>query len=74
VRQSTLVQVERNTESTARQYDLVSRARSLGWPPDAAMCLSQRPTFCQTITTSLAIATTVSRPCRQTWPVHTRVP
>lgn len=30
VRQSTLVQVERNTESTARQYDLVHRARQLG--------------------------------------------
>ncbi len=35
VRQSTLVQVERNTESTARQYDLVSRAQQLGWPRDA---------------------------------------
>src|SRR6516162_9102674 len=35
VPQSTLVQVERNTESTARQYDLVSRARQLGWPQDA---------------------------------------
>ena len=35
VRQSTLAQVERNTESTARQYDLVSRARQLGWPRDA---------------------------------------
>jgi len=35
VRQSTLVQVERNTESTARQYDLVSRARELGWPREA---------------------------------------
>ena len=35
VRQSTLMQVERNTESTARQYDLVSRARQLGWPQDA---------------------------------------
>ena len=32
VRQSTLAQVERNTESTARQYDLVSRAHLLGWP------------------------------------------
>ena len=32
VRQSTLVQVERNTESTARQYDLASRAEQLGWP------------------------------------------
>ena len=27
VRQSTLMQVERNTESTARQYDLADRAR-----------------------------------------------
>ena len=35
VRQSTLMQVERNTESTARQYDLVNRARQLGWPRDA---------------------------------------
>jgi len=32
VRQSTLAQVERNTESTARQYDLANRARELGWP------------------------------------------
>lgn len=32
VRQSTLAQVERNRESTARQYDLVARAVSLGWP------------------------------------------
>jgi hypothetical protein len=35
VRQSTLAQLERNTESTARQYDLVSRARQLGWPREA---------------------------------------
>src|SRR5690348_3285080 len=34
-RQSTLAQLERNTESTARQYDLVNRARQLGWPPEA---------------------------------------
>jgi len=32
VRQSTLAQLERNTESTARQYDLVERAIALGWP------------------------------------------
>lgn len=31
VRQSTLAQLERNTESTARQYDLVERAVTLGW-------------------------------------------
>ena len=35
VRQSTLAQVERNTESTARQYDLANRARQLGWPREA---------------------------------------
>jgi len=35
VRQSTLARVERNTESTARQYDLVNRARQLGWPQEA---------------------------------------
>jgi DNA invertase Pin-like site-specific DNA recombinase len=35
VRQSTLMQVERNTESTMRQYDLASRARQLGWPHEA---------------------------------------
>jgi DNA invertase Pin-like site-specific DNA recombinase len=32
VRQSTLTQLERNTESTARQYDLRQRAVGLGWP------------------------------------------
>jgi excisionase family DNA binding protein len=31
-RQSTLIQVQRNRESTLRQYDLVSRAAGLGWP------------------------------------------
>jgi DNA invertase Pin-like site-specific DNA recombinase len=35
VRQSTLAQLERNTESTARQYGLVHRARQLGWPREA---------------------------------------
>jgi excisionase family DNA binding protein len=35
VRQSTLIQVERNRESTARQYDLTSRAAALGWPRPA---------------------------------------
>jgi DNA invertase Pin-like site-specific DNA recombinase len=29
------MQVERNTESTLRQYDLASRARQLGWPQEA---------------------------------------
>jgi DNA invertase Pin-like site-specific DNA recombinase len=31
VRQSTLAQTIRNTESLARQYDLTGRARALGW-------------------------------------------
>ena len=30
-----MAQLERNTESTARQYDLVHRAQQLGWPPEA---------------------------------------
>jgi DNA invertase Pin-like site-specific DNA recombinase len=41
VRQSTLAQVERNTESTMRQYDLVSRARALGWPPAAVRVIDE---------------------------------
>jgi len=32
VRQSTLGQVDRNRESTMRQYDLSARAQTLGWP------------------------------------------
>jgi DNA invertase Pin-like site-specific DNA recombinase len=35
VRQSTLQQVERNTESAARQYALRERALELGWAEDA---------------------------------------
>src|SRR6266545_3705908 len=35
VRQSTLAQLERNSESTARQYHLVERAVELGWPRSA---------------------------------------
>src|SRR6476646_520429 len=35
VRQSTATQVERNTESTDRQYALPDRAVALGWPRDA---------------------------------------
>jgi DNA invertase Pin-like site-specific DNA recombinase/transposase-like protein len=34
-RQSTLIQVERNRESTLRQYDMASRAGALGWPRSA---------------------------------------
>ena len=33
IRQSTLVQVRDNTESTLRQYDLAARAVDLGWAP-----------------------------------------
>lgn len=33
IRQSTLVQVRENTESTLRQYDLAARAVELGWAP-----------------------------------------
>jgi DNA invertase Pin-like site-specific DNA recombinase len=35
VRQSTLAQLERNSESTARQYRLADRAAELGWPRTA---------------------------------------
>ncbi len=35
VRQSSLVQVERNVESAARQYALRQRAVELGWPSEA---------------------------------------
>ncbi len=34
VRQSSAAQVEHNRESTERQYQLVERARSLGWTPE----------------------------------------
>src|SRR3954465_2994844 len=37
VRQSTLAQVERNVESTARQYALRDRAVELGWPAEAVV-------------------------------------
>ena len=43
VRQSTLAQLERNTESTARQYDLVNRARQLGWPGEAIRVVGFSP-------------------------------
>ena len=41
VRQSSLAQVERNRESTARQYDLVSRAETLGWPRGAVRVIDE---------------------------------
>ena len=41
VRQSTLHQVERNTESAARQYALRDRAIELGWPGDAVAVVDE---------------------------------
>ena len=41
VRQSTAAQVFSNTESTARQYALVERARALGWPEDAVEVIDE---------------------------------
>jgi hypothetical protein len=41
VRQSTLVQVERNTESAQRQYALRDRAIDLGWPASAVVVVDE---------------------------------
>ena len=41
VRQSSLAQVSRNRESTARQYDLVGRAVELGWPRAAVRVIDE---------------------------------
>jgi DNA invertase Pin-like site-specific DNA recombinase len=41
VRQSTLAQVERNTESAMRQYDLAARAQALGWPRSAVTVIDE---------------------------------
>jgi DNA invertase Pin-like site-specific DNA recombinase len=41
VRQSTLQQVERNTESAARQYALRERALELGWAEDATSIVDE---------------------------------
>jgi DNA invertase Pin-like site-specific DNA recombinase len=41
VRQSTLTQVERNTESTMRQYDLAGRARQLGWTAETIAVIDE---------------------------------
>src|SRR5215218_2856714 len=41
VRQSTLAQVERNVESTARQYALRERAVELGWPPGSVVVVDE---------------------------------
>src|SRR2546427_13149197 len=41
IRQSTLFQVREHTASTARQYDLVQRARDLGWAPEQITVIDQ---------------------------------
>jgi DNA invertase Pin-like site-specific DNA recombinase len=41
VRQSTLAQVERNVESTARQYALRERAVELGWPAESIVVVDE---------------------------------
>lgn len=41
VRQSSLAQVRHNTASTARQYDLVTRAKQLGWPASQIQVIDQ---------------------------------
>jgi DNA invertase Pin-like site-specific DNA recombinase len=41
IRQSTLVQVRDNTESTARQYDLARRAVELGWAPSDVVVVDE---------------------------------
>ena len=41
VRQSTLAQVERNTESAARQYGLRERAVELGWPRESVAVVDE---------------------------------
>jgi hypothetical protein len=41
VRQSTLAQLERNRESTARQYDLAGKAVALGWPRAAVRVVDE---------------------------------
>jgi len=41
VRQSTTAQVFQNTESTARQYALVERARALGWSDDTVEVIDE---------------------------------
>ncbi len=39
IRQSTLQQVERHSESTKLQYNLVERAYDLGWPADKVLII-----------------------------------
>jgi DNA invertase Pin-like site-specific DNA recombinase len=41
IRQSSLHQVQYNTASTARQYNLVGRAKELGWPAERIIVVDQ---------------------------------
>lgn len=41
IRQSTLTQVRDNTGSTTRQYNLVERAQTLGWPEERITVIDQ---------------------------------
>ncbi|MGA8157820.1 MAG: recombinase family protein [Rhodoplanes sp.] len=41
IRQSTLAQVRSNQESTDRQYNLLNKARSLGWNPEQIRILDR---------------------------------
>lgn len=41
IRQSSLHQVQHNTASTARQYNLVERAKELGWPAEKIIVVDQ---------------------------------
>src|SRR6267154_95049 len=41
IRQSSLHQVQFNTASTARQYNLVERAKELGWPDEKIITVDQ---------------------------------
>src|SRR5260370_18098322 len=41
IRQSSLHQVEFNTASTARQYNLVDRVKELGWPEEKIIVVDQ---------------------------------
>src|ERR1700751_3871494 len=41
LRQSNPAQVERNRESTARQYALVTKAAELGWPPQQVLVIDE---------------------------------
>ena len=41
VRQSTMMQIQRNPESTDRQYGLLGRATELGWPREQIVVIDE---------------------------------